>query len=211
MTSKAQRIWQMVHHERRTLAGELRQLDSQQWDTRSLCTHWDIHDVLAHLVDGAKTTRLGFVRRMLAARFDFDQETAAGVARERCADPLDTLSAFEAVLESTCTPPAPLATRLVEAFLHGEDIRRPMGVTGDYPVAGVIEALTHQLRTSTSMGGGKETATGWHLVVSDGDFTHGTGPEVNGTALTLLLAVSGRRVDSADLTGRGAEAFAGRS
>ncbi|MGV8847426.1 maleylpyruvate isomerase family mycothiol-dependent enzyme [Tessaracoccus sp.] len=210
MTSTRQRIWQMVHHERRTLAAELRTIDPEQWGAPSLCTDWDVHDVLAHLIDGANTTRLGFLRRMLAARGDFDQETAAGVKRERRADPLDTLSAFEAVAERTCTPPAPLVTRLVEAFLHGEDIRRPLGLTGDYPVAGVIDALAHQVRTSTSMGGGKQTAAGWRLVASDGNFSHGTGPEVHSTALTLLLAVSGRPVHPADLTGSGAEAFAER-
>ena len=210
MTPRGHLIWSVVHDERRALATDLRRLQPEQWHTQSLCRKWDIHDVLAHLVDGAKTTRLGFVRRMLAARFDFDKETAAGVTRERREDPQDTLAAFEAVLTSTSTPPAPLATRLVEVFLHGEDIRRPLGLTGHYPVAQVVDALAHQLRTSTGMGGGKESAAGRQLVASDVDFSSGTGPEVHGSALTLLLAVSGRPVDRTDLAGPGAEGFAPR-
>ncbi|RMB59873.1 maleylpyruvate isomerase family mycothiol-dependent enzyme [Tessaracoccus antarcticus] len=208
MTSRGHHIWSVVHDERRALVADLRRLHPEQWHTPSLCTQWDIHDVLAHLVDGAKTTRRGFIRRMLVARFDFDKETAAGVERERRADPQDTLAAFEAVLPSTNTPPAPLPTRLVEIFLHGEDIRRPLGLTSHYPVAQVIDALAYQLRTSTGMGGGKESAAGWRLITTDAEFAHGSGPEIHGTALTLLLAVSGRPVGRADLTGPGAEDFA---
>lgn len=211
MTSSRRLIWPVVHDERRALVADLERLEPHQWATRSLCTEWDIHDVVAHLVDGAMTTRLGFLRRMVAARFDFDKETAAGVVRERRADPRETLAAFASVITNTDTPPAPLATRLVEAFLHGEDIRRPLGIHGTYPVARVIDALAHQLRTSTSMGGGKESAAGWRLVATDADFRHGTGAEVHATALTLLLAVSGRPVDDADISGPGSRSFATRS
>ncbi|MEO7589460.1 MAG: hypothetical protein ABIS84_15685, partial [Arachnia sp.] len=108
------------------------------------------------------------------------------------------------------TPPAPLATRLVEVFVHGEDIRRPLGITHTPPVAQVVEALSHQLRTSTALGGSKQSAAGWRLVTTDADFAHGTGPEVHATALTLLMAVSGRRVAATDLTGPGAVRFASR-
>ncbi len=210
MTSRGQLIWPVVHAERSALLADLQGLEAHQWRTQSLCTDWDIHDVVAHLVDGAKTTRLGFLRRMIAARFDFDKETAAGVTRERRADPRDTLAAFAVVATSTDTPPAPLVTRLVEAFLHGEDIRRPLGIHGAYPVAHVVDALAHQLRTSTNLGGGKESAAGWRLITTDADFTHGTGPEVHATALTLLLTVSGRPVDREELTGPGARGFVTR-
>jgi hypothetical protein len=29
-------------------------------------------------------------------------------------------------------------------FVHGEDIRRPLGLAGDYPVEGVALAIRHQ-------------------------------------------------------------------
>lgn len=166
-----------------------------------------MHDVLAHIVDSARTTRLGFVRRMIAARMDFDRDNATGVTREKREDPRDTLAALETVLTRTSTPPASLATRLAEVFLHGEDIRRPLGIGRTYPPALVAEALEYQVRTSSAMGGGKESAKGWRMVASDTLFEHGKGPEIRGAAVSLLLAVSGRPVTSDELTGPGAADF----
>ena len=71
-------IWPVVHAERAALIGDLRSLSDQQWATPSLCPGWDVHDVLAHLVNDARTTRLGFVRDLLAAGFDFDRLNARG-------------------------------------------------------------------------------------------------------------------------------------
>lgn len=125
---------------------------------------------MAQLVDTAHTTRLGFVRRMVAAGFDFDRDNATGVARERAEDPRRTLTSFRAGLTRTTGPPAPLATRLVEAFIHGEDIRRPLGISRDYPTAHVATARGYQVKTSVKMGGGKERVEGWRLVSSDAAF-----------------------------------------
>jgi uncharacterized protein (TIGR03083 family) len=146
---------------------------------------------------------------MFAAGFNFDQDNAVGLAGERCADPALTLAGFRTVVTRTSTPPAALSTRLVEAFVHGEDIRRPLGIRSDYPAAHVATALEYQVRTSTKMGGGKERAAGFRLVATDTGFEHGSGDMlVRGTAISLLLAVSGRPVEADELSGDGARAFA---
>ena len=200
-------IWPVVQEERRTLIQDLEPLQPQQWQMPSLCSGWSIHDVLAHLVDTAKTTRSSFVHRMITARFDFDRDNALGVTRERTEDPCATLTEFRAVLRRRTGPPAALPTRLVEAFVHGEDIRRPLGISRAYPGAHIVTALNYQLKTSVKIGGGKEIAAGWRLVATDEAFTYGTGPEVRGPAIVLLLAVSGRPVNPEELSGPGAAAF----
>ncbi|GAA4287647.1 hypothetical protein [Georgenia daeguensis] len=53
--------------------------------------------MLAHLVDDARTTRLSFVRGLLASGLVFDRLGARGVARERAQDPRRTLEAFRSV------------------------------------------------------------------------------------------------------------------
>ncbi|SDX25797.1 TIGR03083 family protein [Arthrobacter sp. cf158] len=200
-------VWPVVHEERRALIRDLEPLEPAQWQTPSLCAGWDIHDVLAHVIDSAKTTRLGFMRRMIAARMDFDRDNALGVEREKAGDPGKTLTQFRAVLSRTSGPPAGLATRLVEAFVHGEDIRRPLGIRRDYPAEHVATALGYQVRTTTKMGGGKEIAEGWRLIATDTAFDHGDGPAVEGPAMSLLLAVSGRPVLESELSGPGAAVF----
>lgn len=200
-------IWPVVHTERQAMIDDLELLEPAQWRTESLCPGWDVHDVLAHLVDTAKTTRLGFIRRMLTAGFDFDRANAMGVAREKATDPVQTLAKFRAMKMRRSTPPAALATRLVEAFVHGEDIRRPLGTGRDYPPEHVATALGYQVTTSIKIGGGKELAQGWRLVATDTGFEHGVGPEVRAPAITLLLAISGRPVAATDLAGPGASHF----
>lgn len=201
------RIWQLVHQERSALVGDLRGLSRAQWDTPSLCAGWSVHDVLAHLIDVDKTTRLGFVRRIIAARFDFDRDNQTGVDRERHTDPAQTLEAFEAVISFTATPPADLATRLIEEIAHGEDIRRPLGIRRAYPIESVLAALGYLVKTSQKLGGGKERCAGLHLTATDAEFSHGEGPEIQGKAVGLLMVLSGRKVDPSELTGPGATEF----
>lgn len=197
--------WPLVHAERRALAADLAALRPDQWETPSLCAPWTVHDVLAHLVDSAQTTRLGFVRRMIAARGDFDRDNATGLAREKRADPAETLAAFRTVVELTSTPPADLATRFVEAYVHGEDIRRPLGIRADYPVEGVVAALEYQLRTGAAMGGSKELAQGVRLVGTDAGQAWGAGPEIHGTVIDLLLVITGRPVPADRFAGEGVQ------
>lgn len=206
MSVTADDVWPVVHAERRRLVQDLADLPIAQWRTPSLCPGWDVHDVLAHLVDTARTGRLMFVAEMLRARFSFDRANDTGIAREKRADPQDTLRALDAVVPLTRTPPANLATRLVEAFVHGEDVRRPLGLAGSYPPGAVADALAYQLRTPVSFGGGRERAAGLRLVDATTGQTWGdAGADVvQGTGIDLLMAVSGRPVARDLLTGSGA-------
>lgn len=203
-------VWPVVHAERASLIELLASLDDDAWQTPSLCGDWTVHDVVAHVVDTAKTTRMSFVAGLVAARFDFDRQNARGVASERGATPTETLARFRAVANRTSTPPAAKATRLVEAFVHGEDIRRPLGQSGHYPTPAVEQALRYQLKTAVSFGGGKEYVAGLRLIADDAAFVHGEGPEITGPLLSLLVAASGRAAAIDDLAGSGKTMLATR-
>ncbi|WP_330322564.1 maleylpyruvate isomerase family mycothiol-dependent enzyme [Streptomyces anulatus] len=212
MESDAKRgVWRMVHAERAALADDLARLDAGQWDAPSLCEGWTVHDVAAHLVDTARTTRIGFVAGLVRARFDFDRQNARGVERERGASPQETLERLRRVASRTTTPPAPLDTRLVEEVVHGEDIRRAVGLVRSYPQEAVVRALRLQARTPASFGGAKELVARVRLSATDADLSIGEGPDVTGPALSLLLVVSGRRAALDELDGPGLSAFAAAS
>ncbi|MEU2488235.1 maleylpyruvate isomerase family mycothiol-dependent enzyme [Streptomyces sp. NPDC012617] len=201
-------VWPLVHAERAALVGDLQSLDDGQWEEPSLCSGWTVHDVVAHLVDTARTTRLGFLLGLAGARFDFDRQNARGVERERCASPRDTLERLRQSAARTSTPPAPLDSRLVEEIVHGEDIRRPLGIARSYPREAVVRSLRLQVRTPASFGGARELVARTRLTASDAGLSIGEGPEVCGPALSLLLAVSRRRVALDDLGGPGLSALA---
>jgi uncharacterized protein (TIGR03083 family) len=201
-------VWSTVHTERAALIEDLTHLDDEHWDTPSLCSGWTVHDVVAHMVDTARTTRIGFVVGLARARFDFHRQNAHGVQRERGATPGETLERLRQVASRTSTPPAPLDSRLVEEVLHGEDIRRPLGLSRAYVPEAVVRSLRLQVRTPASFGGAKELAARVRLTATDADLSIGDGPEVSGPALSLLLTISGRRVALDELTGPGVTTLA---
>ncbi|WP_329238828.1 maleylpyruvate isomerase family mycothiol-dependent enzyme [Streptomyces sp. NBC_01460] len=198
----------MVHAERAALLHDLEGLDDRQWEEPSLCEGWTVRDVVAHLTDTARTTRLGFLVGLARAGFDFDRQNARGVARERGASPAETLERLRRVATRTSTPPAPLDSRLVEEIVHGEDIRRPLGLARSYPAEAVVRSLRLQARTPASFGGAKELVSRVRLTAADGEVSIGEGPEVSGPVLSLLLTVSRRRVALDDLDGPGVAVLA---
>ncbi|MDO0935419.1 maleylpyruvate isomerase family mycothiol-dependent enzyme [Streptomyces sp. DG2A-72] len=200
-------VWPMVHAERAALIDDLAHLDDERWGQPSLCAGWTVHDVAAHLVGTARTTRIGFVVGLVRERFDFDRQNARGVERERGPSPQETLQRLRQVASRRSTPPAPLDSRLVEEVVHGEDIRRPLGLTRSYPPEAVARSLRLQARTPASFGGAKELTARVRLTAVDADLSIGDGPDVRGPVLSLLLAVSGRRVALEDLDGPGIAAL----
>ncbi|MDK1472327.1 maleylpyruvate isomerase family mycothiol-dependent enzyme [Streptomyces sp. 549] len=205
-------VWPIVHAERAALIHDLEGLADEQWEQPSLCEGWTVRDVAAHLVDSARTTRLGFAVGLVRARFDFHRQNARGVARERGASPQETLGRLRQVASLTSTPPAPLDSRIVEEVIHGEDIRRPLGLARPYPRDAVVRALRLQTRTPASFGGAKELVAPLRLTATDadvsiGDVSIGGGREVTGPALSLLLAVMGRREALSELDGPGVGAL----
>lgn len=201
-------VWPMVHAERAALVHDLEGLHDRQWEEPSLCEGWTVHDVVAHLTDTARTTRLGFLAGLARAGFDFDRQNARGVARERGASPAETLERLRRVATRTSTPPAPLDSRLVEEIVHGEDIRRPLGLARPYPAEAVVRSLRLQARTPASFGGAKELVSRVRLTAAGGEVSIGDGPEVSGPVLSLLLTVSRRRVALDDLDGPGVAVLA---
>ncbi|MDA3146865.1 maleylpyruvate isomerase family mycothiol-dependent enzyme [Leucobacter sp. UCMA 4100] len=196
-------IWSFVHAERGRLADDLAHLTDEQWATPSLCAGWSVHDVLAHLVDTAHTGKLAFVGSMIASAGNFDRANERGVKRHLGATGAHTLEAFRAARTLTKSPPASPSTRLVEAIAHGEDIRRPLGITRDYEAWAIHDAIDYLARTPASFGGCRELAARVRLVTNGGGSSWGEGPEVTASALDLLLTATGREVGEGRLSGPG--------
>ncbi|MGA8995064.1 MAG: maleylpyruvate isomerase family mycothiol-dependent enzyme [Nocardioidaceae bacterium] len=203
-------VWPTVHAERRALADDLADLSAEQWATQSLCGEWTVHQVLAHLLSTAKMTTPTFVARLGGARFAFHEYTARQVAKESAGGPAATLAAFRKVETRETAPPGPKETWLGEAFVHGEDIRRPLGIRRAYPSPQVVRAIGMYARSNLIIGG-KTRVAGVTLKASDIDYSVGSGPLVEGPAISLLLVTSGRRSALDELSGPGVQTLRERS
>lgn len=197
-------IWPTIHAERLSLADDLAGLTAEQWSAQSLCSDWVVHDVLAHLLSAAKMTPPKFLANFAAAGFRFNAFAAKQVARERRGTPAETLAAFRAAAGRTSAPPGPKDTWLGEAFVHAEDIRRPLGITRAYPLPEVTRTIAFYAGSNAVIGG-KSRVAGLTLTATDTEFSHGSGAVVEGPAMSLLLAASGRKSALAELSGPGVE------
>jgi uncharacterized protein (TIGR03083 family) len=202
--------WPTIHAERSALAAELESLTDQQWSTPSLCSGWSVHDVLGHMVATAKMTPTRFVGHLAGSGFRFNAMTAKDVAAETRGGPSATLSDWRAHLDDTTAPPGPVEAMLGECIIHGADIRRPLGLRHDYP-ASAVERTLDFYKKSNLIVGAKKRISGLGLRATDTEWAHGSGPEVSGPAVSLLLAMTGRRDALADLSGDGVEQLRSRS
>ena len=201
--------WPLIHAERLALAEDLASLDDAQWSAPSLCGDWTVRDVLGHLTATARMTPARFLMEMAGSGFRFNAMNAKNVAREATPRPSDGLAEFRRHLKDTTHPPGPVEAMLGEAVIHSADIRRPLGMSREYPV----EALTRVadfFKGSNLLIGAKQRIAGLTLRSTDTDWSTGSGPEVTGPQLSLVLAMTGRPAPLADLSGDGLDTLRSR-
>ena len=191
--------WPIIHAERKALAADLEGLSDSQWATPSLCDGWSVRDVLAHMTATAKMTPPKFFARLAGSGFRFNAMVDKEIAKETQGD---TLASFKTQLDATTHPPGPLEAMLGENIVHAEDIRRPLGITHAYP----LEAVTRVgdfYKNSNLLLGGKKRIAGLTLKATDTEWSTGSGPEVTGPAVALVLAIAGRPAAVEQLSGEG--------
>jgi uncharacterized protein (TIGR03083 family) len=194
--------WPLIHTEREALADDLATVTDEQWATPSLCTGWSVRDVLGHMTATAKMTPPAFFMAMAGAGFRFNTMAAHGVARETAGTPADGLAEFRRHTQATSHPPGPPVTWLGETVVHGTDIRRPLGITRDYPEPALVQ-VANFFKSSNLLIGARNRIDGLTLRATDTTWATGTGPEVSGPMLSLIMAMTGRQQALADLSGEG--------
>jgi uncharacterized protein (TIGR03083 family) len=195
-------IWPVIHTERKALATDLQALDAEQWQATSLCSQWTVRDVTAHMTATAKITPPAFFTKLAMSGFNFGRLQDKDITAEKGASPADTLARFDAVVNSEKHPPGPIDSWLGEAILHAEDIRRPLAIQHEYPKDAVVR-LADFYKGSNLVVGTKRRIEGLTLRATDADWSHGSGPEVSGPIMPLVMAMTGRKAALDNLTGDG--------
>jgi uncharacterized protein (TIGR03083 family) len=201
--------WPLIRGERVALIADLENVTDAQWATQSLCSAWTVRDVLAHMTTTAKMTPGRFFGKLAGSGFRFNAMNDKGVQEEQGATPAAALAGFKSVLDRTTSPPGPLDAMVAEIVIHSQDIRRPLGIAHTFQP----EALTlvgNFVTRGNLLLGGKRRSTGLTLIASDVDWTHGSGQEVRGPLASIILALTGRKMGLADLTGDGVATLSGR-
>jgi uncharacterized protein (TIGR03083 family) len=203
-------VWATIHAERDALARDLTPLTDAQWETPSLCAGWSVREVLGHMTATAELTAPKFFAGLIGSGFRFGAMQNAAIARQVDGTAADTLARFAARADATTHPPGPVDSWLGETIVHAEDIRRPLEISRRYPVDAVTR-IADFYRRSNLIVGGKKRAAGLLLRATDSDWSAGSGQEVRGPAISLVLAITGRTAALADLSGEGVAALAERT
>jgi uncharacterized protein (TIGR03083 family) len=196
--------WPTIHEERKALLHDVEPLTDDQWNTSSLCEGWTVRQVLGHITATARINTVQFFPKLIGSGFRLSKMQEKDIARETEGTPADLVERFRQVLSLSSHPPGPPDTWLGEIVVHGEDIRRPLGITHVHPT-GALERVADFFKKSNLIIGAKRRIDGLTLIATDAEWTHGNGPEVRGPLLSLVMSMTGRKAFIDDLDGKGVE------
>lgn len=195
-------VWSMIHTERAAVADMIEQLTPEQWQQPSLCAAWTVGTMAGHIVLAAEQTPGNFMKGMVSNGFAFNRYMnkatgeRAGMGRE------EIVRRLRARTTTTNKPPAPAVAMLGEIVVHGEDIRTPLGLSRDVP-QDALNACLEMYKKASFPVGGRKRIDGLRLIATDTGWSHGSGPEVSGPAMPLILAMTGRSAGLDRLSGDG--------
>ncbi|MCF0092403.1 maleylpyruvate isomerase family mycothiol-dependent enzyme [Micromonospora sp. MH99] len=201
----ATEIMAMISDERRRAADLVDSLTPEQLDAPSLCGAWTVRQVAAHLVAPFAARRRWFLPIILRSRFNLhtaNAQLAEMVARR----PAGQISAL--LRENAETPfRAPrvgYVGQLTDLQVHGQDIRRPLGLPHDLRpdrLATSLDFLVHRRAIGFFVPRG--LTDGLRFEATDIGWASGRGRAVQGAAEAVMLALTGRPAVLGELSGDG--------
>lgn len=128
-------IWTTIATERRRIADELETLTEAQWVTPTSCAGWNVEDVAAHMIVPFDVSTPRFGLAMLKHRGNFDKAMIDLTARVKAKNSrAEVIEKLRANADSEWTPPGGgPESPLGEVVVHGQDIRRALGMDHDIP------------------------------------------------------------------------------
>ncbi len=193
----------LAQAERAEFADLLDGLTPQQWGSPSLCDGWSVQDVVTHTISYLRQGRTRLLINMLRARWDVDRLNSRVL--DDYAD--KTPEQLTKLMREGIEPSGAGAlyggrVALIECLIHQQDIRRPLGKLRTIPQERLGVSLNYA-RMSPVIGGAHRTR-GVRLVATDMKWSAGKGPEVHGSAESLLMAMTGRAAKiPGELSGEG--------
>ncbi|GGR67726.1 uncharacterized protein (TIGR03083 family) [Nocardioides luteus] len=194
---------------RRLLADFFDGLDESQLETQSLCSAWTVREVLGH---SAMPFSVGIGRllwRTLLTRGSIDRASAA-IAEEQARRPVAELTGLLRTYAGKRVPAPGVGPmgQFTDHCIHLRDCARPLGLDTDVPLEDWRAVLDWLPTKQASLGVvPAERLEGLTLRATDQEWSWasegGGGAELAGPSEALAMALSGRSVALADLSGPG--------
>jgi uncharacterized protein (TIGR03083 family) len=204
-------ILAMIGEQRRWTADLIDSLTDEQLSAPSLCAQWTVKEVAAHLYAAVASRRRELLVLTLRNGFNLHKANALhaqAAARRPAAELAAGLREHAGV---RFRPPiVGYHGPLTDLHVHGQDIRRPLGLPAVLRPEAVRVSLDFLVGGRAVGFTPKRRPAGLRFEATDLGWAWGTGPVVRGTGEALMLALTGRTVALADLDGDGVSALRAR-
>jgi uncharacterized protein (TIGR03083 family) len=195
-------VWRAIDEERLSLTGLLDSLSDQEWETPSLCAGWRVRDVAAHLTLAQMRT-VPAVVGAVRARGNFNRmiyDTAVRQARLPVSEYAPRLRAMAGSRRKA--PGVSHLEPLIDVLVHGQDIAIPLGRPRAVPVRAAV-AAADRVWPNLFPWRAERRLRGFRLAATDCSWSAGDGLLVEGPIAAILLLLTGRRAELAQLSGAG--------
>jgi uncharacterized protein (TIGR03083 family) len=196
-------VWQTTVRLRRRFAERIESLDETAWGAMSWCNGWLVRDVLAHLVQNAERTYKTLILDLVRGGFGPDRAMRKAAKRLRDVPVPDLAERLRwAADRQFHLPESTESMGLADVLVHSADAFRPVGLDVDSAPADAgpaLDALWKSGRVVVHAIPQRNRC----LAATDLDWSRGSGPEIRGRALDLLLLVANRRQVLPNLEGPG--------
>jgi uncharacterized protein (TIGR03083 family) len=205
-------ILAMIADERRQIADLVESLTPEQLDVPSLCGDWTVKQVAGHLLAPIAAPRSLLLPTLVRSGFNLNRANAR-LAQLMARRPAQDIAAG---LRRHAQYPFRLPVvgyrgPLTDVQVHGQDMRRPLGLPHRLRPERVRVSLDFLVGGRAPGFVSKGRIAGLRFEATDMDWAAGTGPLVRGTGEALMLALTGRTVVLSELDGDGASVLTQRS
>jgi uncharacterized protein (TIGR03083 family) len=178
---------------RRQFANRIETLGEAAWISQSWCTGWQVRDVLAHLVRNAEGTSVSLAQDLLRGGLRPDRAVSKAAKRLSEVPVPELAQRLRAHAEGGVRLlGSPEALGLGDVLVHSADAFRPLGMDEDASQVDPTPALDAFWRMGRVIVH-SAPHRGRRLIATDVDWSRGSGPEVRGRAIDLLLLITNRR------------------
>lgn len=203
--------WEGIESDREIFADYLETLSDDDWAKDSLCEGWTVKGVAAHLLVTPTMSKGQLFISFLGSGFNLHKMSDKQIAR--MTEEMSTDEIVAKTRETAGVRRAPIGLSALgvfgEVLTHTSDISLAIDKPLDIPADHYVVGLDYMKGVQPFLGC-KKRIEGLQLKATDADWSIGEGPLVEGDAVHLLSAMTGRKAPLDDLTGDGVEMMRSR-
>jgi uncharacterized protein (TIGR03083 family) len=193
-----------IADERRRVADLVDSLSPAQLEVPSLCGDWTVRQVAGHLLAAIGSPPVPVLPLLLRSGLNLHRTNSRLAVLTATRPAAELAAGLRQNAESPFKPPiVGYPGQLTDLQVHGQDMRRPLGLPHGLRLDRLGESLNFLVSRRSVGFTPRRRLTRLRFEATDLDWSWGSGPSLAGPAEALLLAMTGRTVALGELDGPG--------